>query len=63
LPRLFFRQIEVIGSITACTRVDQATGLCARACPVQVDDISRAAYPDARRPPAEQLGKSVRHDG
>jgi zinc-binding alcohol dehydrogenase/oxidoreductase len=63
LPRLFFKQIEVIGStMGSYPEFDQVTGLVAQDLPVQVDEVfPRAAYPDAldRLARGEQLGKVV----
>jgi NADPH:quinone reductase-like Zn-dependent oxidoreductase len=68
LPRLFFKQIEVIGStMGSYPEFDDATRLVAQGLPVQVDSVfDRAEYPLAleRLRRGEQLGKVVlRHPG
>lgn len=63
LPRLFFKQIEIIGStMGSYPEFDQVTGLVASGLPVQVDEVfDRADYPAAldRLRRGEQLGKIV----
>jgi NADPH:quinone reductase-like Zn-dependent oxidoreductase len=67
LPRLFFKQIEVIGStMGSYPEFDQVTGLMGQGLPVQVDEVfAREDYPKAlaRLAQGEQLGKIVlRHE-
>jgi zinc-binding alcohol dehydrogenase/oxidoreductase len=67
LPRLFFKQIEVIGStMGSYPEFDQVTGLMGQGLPVQVDEVfAREDYPKAleRLAHGEQLGKVVlRHE-
>jgi len=63
LPRLFFKQIEIIGStMGSYPEFDQVTGLVAAGLPVAVDEVfDRADYPAAleRLAAGEQLGKVV----
>jgi NADPH:quinone reductase-like Zn-dependent oxidoreductase len=63
LPRLFFKQIEIIGStMGSYEEFAQVTGLVAQGLPVTVDDVfDLADYPKAleRLRGAEQLGKIV----
>lgn len=63
LPRLFFKQIEVIGStMGSYPEFDQVTRLVDQGLPVQVDEVfDRADYPAAleRLRRGEQLGKVV----
>jgi NADPH:quinone reductase-like Zn-dependent oxidoreductase len=63
LPRLFFKQIEIIGStMGSYPEFDQVTGMVATRLPVQVDEVfDRADYPAAleRLRRGEQLGKIV----
>jgi NADPH:quinone reductase-like Zn-dependent oxidoreductase len=63
LPRLFFKQIEIIGStMGSYPEFDAVTRLVAAGLPVQVDDVfDRADYPAAleRLRRSEQLGKVV----
>ena len=63
LPRLFFKQIEIIGStMGSYPEFDQVTGLVKSGLPVQVDEVfDRADYPAAleRLRRGEQLGKIV----
>jgi NADPH:quinone reductase-like Zn-dependent oxidoreductase len=67
LPRLFFKQIEVIGStMGSYPEFDQVTGLVGQGLPVQVDEVfDRAEYPQAleRLARGEQLGKVVLRHG
>ncbi|HEY2998085.1 MAG TPA: zinc-binding dehydrogenase [Acidimicrobiales bacterium] len=68
LPRLFFKQIEIIGStMGSYPEFAQVTDLVATGLPVQVDEVvGRADYPAAlaRLARGEQLGKIVlRHGG
>jgi zinc-binding alcohol dehydrogenase/oxidoreductase len=68
LPRLFFKQIEVIGSTTGSyEEFAEVTGLVAQGVPVHVDEVFPLAdYPRAveRLHAGEQLGKIVlRHPG
>jgi NADPH:quinone reductase-like Zn-dependent oxidoreductase len=68
LPRLFFKQIEIIGStMGSYPEFDHVTRLVAAGLPVQVDAVfDRSEYPAAleRLRRGEQLGKVVlRHDG
>jgi len=67
LPRLFFKQIEVIGStMGSYPEFDQVTRLVAQGLPVQVDEVfTRADYPQAleRLARGEQLGKVVLSHG
>ncbi|HEY8546382.1 MAG TPA: zinc-binding dehydrogenase [Acidimicrobiales bacterium] len=68
LPRLFFKQIEVIGSTTGSyEEFAQVTGLVGQGVPVHVDEVfPLAEYPAAmeRLHAGEQLGKIVlRHPG
>lgn len=67
LPRLFFKQIEIIGStMGSYPEFAAVTGLVAAGLPVAVDEVfARADYPAAldRLAAGEQLGKIVlRHD-
>jgi zinc-binding alcohol dehydrogenase/oxidoreductase len=67
LPRLFFKQIEIIGStMGSYEEFDQVTRLVDQGLPVQVDEVfARADYPKAleRLRQGEQLGKVVlRHE-
>ena len=63
LPRLFFSQIEIIGStMGSYPEFDQVTRLVDQDLPVQVDEVfDRADYPEAleRLRRGEQLGKVV----
>jgi NADPH:quinone reductase-like Zn-dependent oxidoreductase len=63
LPRLFFKQIEIIGSTMGShPEFDQVTRLVEADLPVQVDEVfDRADYPAAleRLRRGEQLGKVV----
>jgi zinc-binding alcohol dehydrogenase/oxidoreductase len=63
LPRLFFKQIEIIGStMGSYPEFDQVTRLVEHDLPVQVDEVfDRADYPEAleRLRRGEQLGKVV----
>jgi NADPH:quinone reductase-like Zn-dependent oxidoreductase len=63
LPRLFFKQIEIIGStMGSYEEFAQVTGLVAQGLPVQVDEVlDRADYPKAlaRLEAGAQLGKIV----
>ena len=63
LPRLFFKQIEIIGStMGSYPEFDDVTRLVGQGLPVQVDEVfDRAAYPRAleRLRNGEQLGKVV----
>lgn len=67
LPRLFFKQIEIIGStMGSYPEFDAVTRLVAAGLPVQVDDVfDRADYPAAleRLRRSEQLGKVVLRHG
>lgn len=67
LPRLFFKQIEVIGStMGSYPEFDQVTRLVGQGLPVQVDEVfARADYPQAleRLERGEQLGKVVLRHG
>ena len=68
LPRLFFKQIEIIGStMGSYPEFARVTDLMATGLPVQVDEVvGRADYPAAlaRLARGEQLGKIVlRHGG
>ena len=68
LPRLFFKQIEIIGStMGSYPEFDDVTRLVDQGLPVQVDEVfDRADYPAAldRLHRGEQLGKVVlRHPG
>jgi NADPH:quinone reductase-like Zn-dependent oxidoreductase len=67
LPRLFFKQIEVIGStMGSYPEFDQVTRLVYQGLPVQVDEVfARAEYPQAleRLARGEQLGKVVLRHG
>jgi NADPH:quinone reductase-like Zn-dependent oxidoreductase len=68
LPRLFFKQIEIIGStMGSYPEFARVTDLVATGLPVQVDEVvGRADYPAAlaRLARGEQLGKIVlRHGG
>jgi zinc-binding alcohol dehydrogenase/oxidoreductase len=68
LPRLFFKQIEIIGStMGSYPEFARVTDLVATGLPVQVDEVvDRADYPAAlaRLARGEQLGKIVlRHGG
>ena len=67
LPRLFFKQIEVIGStMGSYPEFDQVTRLVCQGLPVQVDEVfARAEYPQAleRLARGEQLGKLVLRHG
>ena len=67
LPRLFFKQIEIIGStMGSYPEFDQVTRLVATGLPVQVDEVfERADYPAAleRLRRGEQLGKVVVRHG
>jgi NADPH:quinone reductase-like Zn-dependent oxidoreductase len=67
LPRLFFKQIEIIGStMGSYPEFDQVTRLVATGLPVQVDEVfDRAGYPAAleRLRRGEQLGKVVMRHG
>jgi NADPH:quinone reductase-like Zn-dependent oxidoreductase len=67
LPRLFFKQIEVIGStMGSYPEFDDVTRLVAQGLPVQVDEeVDRADYPAAleRLRRGEQLGKIVLRHG
>jgi len=67
LPRLFFKQIEIIGStMGSYPEFATVTGMVAAGLPVAVDEVfTRADYPAAldRLAAGEQLGKVVlRHD-
>jgi len=63
LPRLFFKQIEIIGSsMGSYPEFDDVTRLVSQGLPVQVDEVfDRADYPQAleRLRRGEQLGKVV----
>jgi D-arabinose 1-dehydrogenase-like Zn-dependent alcohol dehydrogenase len=63
LPRLFFKQFEIIGSsMGSYQEFDQVTRLVAQGLPVQVDGVhDLAEYPQAldRLEQGEQLGKIV----
>jgi D-arabinose 1-dehydrogenase-like Zn-dependent alcohol dehydrogenase len=63
LPRLFFKQFEIIGSsMGSYQEFDQVTRLVAQGLPVQVDGVHDLAdYPQAldRLEQGEQLGKIV----
>ncbi len=63
LPRLFFKQIEIIGStMGSYPEFDDVTRLVGQGLPVQVDEVfDRADYPQAleRLRRGEQLGKVV----
>jgi NADPH:quinone reductase-like Zn-dependent oxidoreductase len=67
LPRLFFKQIEIIGStMGSYPEFDAVTRLVAAGLPVQVDDVfDRADYPAAleRLRRSEQRGKVVLRHG
>jgi zinc-binding alcohol dehydrogenase/oxidoreductase len=67
LPRLFFKQIEVIGStMGSYPEFDQVTRLMGQGLAVQVDEVfARAEYPQAleRLARGEQLGKVVLRHG
>jgi zinc-binding alcohol dehydrogenase/oxidoreductase len=67
LPRLFFKQVEIIGStMGSYPEFDQVTRLVDQALPVQVDEVfDRADYPAAleRLRRGEQLGKVVLRHG
>jgi D-arabinose 1-dehydrogenase-like Zn-dependent alcohol dehydrogenase len=67
LPRLFFKQIEIIGStMGSYPEFDQVTRLVATELPVQVDEVfDRADYPAAleRLGRGDQLGKVVVRHG
>jgi len=67
LPRLFFKQIEVIGStMGSYPEFDQVTRLVGQGLAVQVDEVfARADYPQAleRLQRGEQLGKVVLRHG
>ena len=67
LPRLFFKQIEVIGStMGSYPEFDQVTRLVGLGLPVQADEVfARAEYPQAleRLARGEQLGKVVLRHG
>jgi NADPH:quinone reductase-like Zn-dependent oxidoreductase len=67
LPRLFFKQIEIIGStMGSYPEFDQVTRLVATGLPVQVDEVfDRADYPAAleRLGRGDQLGKVVVRHG
>jgi zinc-binding alcohol dehydrogenase/oxidoreductase len=67
LPRLFFKQIEIIGStMGSYPEFDRVTRLVAAGLPVQVDEVfDRAEYPAAleRLRRSEQLGKIVLRHG
>ena len=67
LPRLFFKQIEVIGStMGSYPEFDQVTRLVGLGLPIQVDEVfARADYPQAleRLERGEQLGKVVLRHG
>jgi NADPH:quinone reductase-like Zn-dependent oxidoreductase len=67
LPRLFFKQIEIIGStMGSYPEFDQVTRLVATGLPVQVDDVfDRTDYPAAleRLRRGDQLGKVVMRHG
>jgi NADPH:quinone reductase-like Zn-dependent oxidoreductase len=65
LPKLFFKQIEIIGStMGSYEEFDQVTRLMAQGLPVAVDqELDLAAYPGAleRLKAGDQLGKVVLH--
>ncbi len=67
LPRLFFKQIEIIGStMGSYEEFEQVTRLVQRGLPVAVDrELDLADYPDAlaRLEAGDQLGKLVLHHG
>jgi zinc-binding alcohol dehydrogenase/oxidoreductase len=67
LPRLFFKQIEIIGStMGSYPEFGQVTRLVATGLPVQVDEVfDRADYPEAleRLRRGDQLGKVVLRHG
>ena len=68
LPRLFFKQYEIIGStMGSYEEFDQVSALVAQGLPVHIDRaFSRAEYPDAlaRLAQGDQLGKIVLlHEG